>query len=140
MWKPNIYGPRLQKVSLTFCDATVSAFLEKMFFSKKFPSNIFAITVFYHNTVHHHQSIRFFCCVSSKCYNANSKKTTIEFSRAQVVCVIDLHTHKHLSERRQAFEEVKFACAVAVGGRNTVQQIQVGWGETIVEKNSCFLF
>ncbi len=37
----------------------------------------------------------------------------------QVVCVIDLHTHKHLSDRKQAFEEVKFACAVM--GRHNVQ-------------------
>ncbi len=46
LWKPNIRRRRHFIVSFTFGDATVSAFLENMFFSKKFPSNIFAITVF----------------------------------------------------------------------------------------------
>ena len=39
--------------------------------------------------------------------------------RMEVVCVIDLHLQQHLQDRRKAFEEVKFACAIM--GQHNVQ-------------------
>ena len=39
--------------------------------------------------------------------------------RMEVVCVIDLHLQQQLQDRRKAFEEVKFACAIM--GQHNVQ-------------------
>jgi mitogen-activated protein kinase kinase kinase 5 len=56
-----------------------------------------------------------------------------QLPRMEVVCVIDLHFSKYLSERKSAFEEVRLMCS-AMGNHNVthIQFEKLDFGETNV--------